>query len=141
MRSTASVRGHPIHPMLIPFPIAFLTGGFIADLVGTLSLRPTLYFIGYYLVIAGVVTALIAAIPGLIDYFFTVPPHSSAKRRATLHMITNLSLVVVFAAAWFLRGRSGAAPSTGVLLLETAGVVLLGMAGWMGGNLVSQNLI
>jgi nitrite reductase/ring-hydroxylating ferredoxin subunit/uncharacterized membrane protein len=141
MRSTASVRGHPIHPMLIPFPIAFLTGGFLADVVGVLSLRPTLYFLGYYLVIAGVGMALIAAIPGFIDYFFTVPPRSSAKKRATLHMITNLSLVLVFAVAWFSRNGAGAAPSTAVLMLETLGTVLLGVAGWMGGNLVSQNLI
>jgi nitrite reductase/ring-hydroxylating ferredoxin subunit/uncharacterized membrane protein len=141
MRSTASVRGHPIHPMLIPFPIAFLTGGFLADVVGVLSLRPTLYFLGYYLVIAEVGMALIAAIPGFIDYFFTVPPRSSAKKRATLHMITNLSLVLVFAVAWFSRNGAGAAPSTAVLMLETLGTVLLGVAGWMGGNLVSQNLI
>jgi nitrite reductase/ring-hydroxylating ferredoxin subunit/uncharacterized membrane protein len=127
--------------MLIPFPIAFLTGGFLADVVGVLSLRPTLYFLGYYLVIAGVGMALIAAIPGFIDYFFTVPPRSSAKKRATLHMITNLSLVLVFAVAWFSRNGAGAAPSTAVLMLETLGTVLLGVAGWMGGNLVSQNLI
>jgi nitrite reductase/ring-hydroxylating ferredoxin subunit/uncharacterized membrane protein len=127
--------------MIIPFPIAFLIGGFIVDVVGAVSLRPTLYFIGYYLVIAGVGTALLAAIPGFIDYFFTVPPRSSGKKRATLHMSANLSLVVVFAVAWFSRDGAGAAPSTGVLLLETLGTVLLGVSGWMGGNLVSQNMI
>ncbi len=141
MRSTASLKGHPIHPMLIPFPIAFLAGGTAFDFLGILLDRPTFTLVGYYLVIAGVGTALLAAIPGFIDYFFTVPPGSSGKARATRHMIANLVMVALFATAWLLRAGATPPPSTLTLLLEGAGVLLLGYAGWQGGTLVSRNLI
>lgn len=141
MRSTASIGGHPIHPILISFPLAFLSGGFVADMLGALLVRPFLWFIGYYLVIAGVGMALLAAIPGLIDYFFTVPPKSSAKARATRHMIAMLSTVALFAVSWMVRKASSDQPATISLALETVGAGLLAIGGWLGGTLVSRNLI
>jgi len=54
--------------------------------------------------LAGIVTALLAAIPGLIDYFSTVPPDSSAKAQATKHMLANLTAMALFAMAWWIRG-------------------------------------
>jgi nitrite reductase/ring-hydroxylating ferredoxin subunit/uncharacterized membrane protein len=141
MRSKASIGGHPIHPTLISFPLAFLSGGFVADFLGVLSARPFLWFIGYYLVIAGIGMALLAAIPGLIDYFFTVPPQSSAKARATRHMIAMLSTVALFAVSWMLRKASSDAPATLSLALEAVGAGLLGIGGWLGGTLVTRNLI
>jgi nitrite reductase/ring-hydroxylating ferredoxin subunit/uncharacterized membrane protein len=140
MRSRASISGHPIHPMLIPFPLAFLAGGFLFDLAGVVFLRPGLWLVGYYLTIAGVGTALLAAIPGFIDYFFTVPPKSSGKERATRHMLAMLTVVVLFAVAWFLRDGS-AAPGKVTLALEAVGAGLLGIGGWMGGTLVGRNMI
>ncbi len=141
MRSKASIGGHPIHPILINFPIAFLSGGFVADALGVILARPFLYFIGYYLVIAGVGMALLAAIPGLIDYFFTVPPQSSAKERATRHMVAMLSTVALFAVSWMLRKAPGDAPDTVALALEVVGALLLAIGGWLGGTLVTRNLI
>jgi nitrite reductase/ring-hydroxylating ferredoxin subunit/uncharacterized membrane protein len=127
--------------MLIPFPLAFLAGGFLFDLVGVVSIRPTLWLVGYYLTITGVGAALLAAIPGFIDYFFTVPPKSSGKERATRHMLVMLSVVTLFAVAWFLRDGREVAPGTATLALEFVGAGLLGIGGWMGGTLVTRNLI
>lgn len=141
MRSKANLKGHPIHPMLIPFPLAFLVGGFVFDLIGALAGRPALWTTGYYLVIAGILTALLAAVPGFIDYFYSVPPNSSGKRRATRHMIGNLTTVVIFAVAWVMRGGTDLAPGTLTLVLEAVGTALLGVGGWLGGTLVSRNLI
>jgi nitrite reductase/ring-hydroxylating ferredoxin subunit/uncharacterized membrane protein len=141
MRSRASIKSHPIHPMLIPFPLAFLFGGFFFDLVGVLSSRPALWLVGYYLTIAGVGTALLAAVPGFIDYFFTVPPRSSGKERATRHMLTMLAVVGLFTVACFLRDGSTTAPGTATLVLEGIGSGMLGIGGWMGGTLVGRNLI
>lgn len=141
MRSKANVNGHPIHPALISFPIAFLSGGAAFDLVGSILLRPPLWHIGYYLVIVGVVTALVAAVPGLIDYLFTVPPKSSGKARATRHMLAMLTTVVLFAIGWALRDSPALAPGNLPLLLEATGAILLGIGGWLGGTLVSRNLI
>jgi uncharacterized membrane protein len=93
MRSRASIRGHPIHPALIVFPFAFLVGALAFDAAGVVMDRPAFWTTGAYLALAGVGAALLAAIPGFIDYFFTVPPRSSAKVRATKHMLLNLSAV------------------------------------------------
>jgi uncharacterized membrane protein/nitrite reductase/ring-hydroxylating ferredoxin subunit len=141
MRSKASFRGHPIHPALIPFPFAFLTGGFAFDFAGSLLERPTWWTTGGYLSLAGIVAALVAAVPGFVDYFMTVPPQSSGKRRATKHMLLNLTAVVLFATAWLIRGHAAALPGTTILVLEGVGLVLLIVAGWMGGVLVNRNQI
>jgi nitrite reductase/ring-hydroxylating ferredoxin subunit/uncharacterized membrane protein len=141
MRSKASFKGHPIHPALIPFPFAFLYGGFVFDLVGRLAQRPPWWTTGAYLSLIGIVSALVAAVPGFIDYFNTVPPKSSGKRRATRHMLVNLAAVVLFSVAWIIRGEAGAVPGTSILLLEGIGLALLTAGGWMGGVLVNRNQI
>ena len=85
MRSKASFRGHPNHPALIPFPLAFLTGAFLFDVVGVVFNRPALWTTGAYLIVVGVIAGVFAAIPGLIDFLYTVPPNSSGKKRALKH--------------------------------------------------------
>src|SRR5688572_8947541 len=141
MRSRASIKGHPIHPALIPFPIAFLVGAFAFDAAGILFDHPTLWTTAGYLALAGVGAALIAAIPGLIDYFFTVPPNSSGKRRATKHMLVNLAAVSLFAVAWAMKGDPAVRPELLHLTLEGAGAGLLSIGGWMGGTLAFRNQI
>lgn len=141
MRSKASYRGHPIHPALIPFPFAFLYGAFLFDLAARLADRPGWWITGAYLSLVGVVAALIAAVPGFIDYFNTVPPKSSGKRRATKHMLANLGAVVLFVVAWMVRGHPETMPDLTVLVLEGIAVGLLTVGGWMGGVLVSRNQI
>src|SRR4051794_33562348 len=141
MRSRASVRGHPIHPALIPFPFAFLYGAFLFDLAGRWAERPGWWATGGRLGLLGIAAAVVAAVPGFIDYFFTVPPNSSGKRRATKHMVVNLTAVVLFAAAWAIRKEAGTSPGTAVLLLEGLGLGLLTVGGWLGGVLVNRNQI
>jgi nitrite reductase/ring-hydroxylating ferredoxin subunit/uncharacterized membrane protein len=141
MRSKASIRGHPIHPALIPFPFAFLTGAFVFDAAGRLADRPGLWTTGSHLAIAGVVAALVAAIPGLVDYLYTVPPRSTAKRRATKHLLVNLLAVALVAGAWIARRDMVDGPNTLVLGLELAALALLTAGGWMGGTLVNRNQI
>ncbi|MFN2566464.1 MAG: DUF2231 domain-containing protein [Gemmatimonadaceae bacterium] len=141
MRSKASFRGHPVHPALIPFPFAFLCGAFISDVAGRLAGRPMWWAIGAHLALAGVAMALIAAVPGFIDYLYTVPPRSTGKRRATRHMLVNLSAVALFVAAWGIRGSVDAMPGVVQLALEAFGAALLGVGGWMGGVLVNRNQI
>jgi len=141
MRSTAQFRGHPIHAMLIPFPLAFLTGAFLADLAGLFLDVEPLWTVAWYLAIAGVIAGLIAAVPGLVDYLFTVPPNSSAKTRATRHMLVNAGALVIFLLAWYVRGAPGLPPDPAIVLVEAVGVVLLVMGGWMGGTLVYRNQI
>ena len=141
MRSKANFRGHPIHPALIPFPFAFLTGALLFDAAGLLAGRPAWWTTGGHLAAAGVIAALVAAVPGFIDYFYTVPPKSSGKRRATKHMAVNLGAVALFVVAWLVRRGGSEGPSAAVLALEVVAVGLLAAGGWMGGVLVSRNQI
>lgn len=141
MKSRASVKSHPLHPILIPFPIAFLFGTFLFDAGSLLLGKPGWWTTGYYLNIAGILGALVAAIPGLVDYLHTVPPNSSAKTRATRHMAVNLSAVALFAVVLFLRPEIPDTAAAWLLGLEVAGLALMSVGGWLGGTLVYRNQI
>ena len=91
MRSTAQFKSHPLHPILIAFPVAFTTAAPAFDLVGVLAEWPTVWAAGAYLATAAVIAGVVAGVPGFIDYLYTVPPGSSAKKRATWHMAVNLA--------------------------------------------------
>jgi uncharacterized membrane protein len=140
MKSKASFKGHPVHPILIGFPIAFFIGTLIFDLFAFMKDSEDLWNTGYHLEFAGLISAVVAAIPGLIDFIFTVPPNSSAKKRAAKHGITNTVMLIVFAVAFFYRQREEVLVPI-LLGLEIVGVVLLSVAGWMGGTLVHKNQI
>jgi nitrite reductase/ring-hydroxylating ferredoxin subunit/uncharacterized membrane protein len=141
MRSKASFRSHPIHPALIPFPFAFLIGAFVFDGAGQFLDRPSLWTTGGHLAAAGIVTALVAAVPGFVDYIYTVPPRSTGKQRATRHMILNLTAVTLVAVAWIIRREMVEGPNALVLALELGALALLVAGGWMGGTLVNRNQI
>lgn len=140
MRSATSFKGHPLHPGLIPFPFAFLVGAFVFDLGGVFLDRPGLWNTGRHLAIAGVVMGVVAAIPGAIDYFKTVPPASTAKTRATRHALANLSSVSIFTLVALLRDPA-TGPDTLLLALEALGVGLIMVGAWMGGTLMVRNQI
>ena len=124
--------------MLVPFPLAFLTGAVFFDAVGWYLNLPAWWTTGGYLAALGILTALAAAVPGVVDYLYTVPPRSSGKKRATKHMAANLSSVVLFTAAWLFR--TGAA-SLSITAIEIVALVLLVTGAYMGGTLVTRNLI
>jgi len=141
LRSRAHFRGHPIHPAIVPLPLAFLIGAFGFDAAAVVFDDGNLARTAGLLSLVGIATALLAAIPGLIDYLFAVPPNSTGKRRATTHMIVNLSAVVLFAAAALLKNGFDSPPPLAILAIELVGVALLSAGGWMGGVLVSRNQI
>jgi nitrite reductase/ring-hydroxylating ferredoxin subunit/uncharacterized membrane protein len=140
MRSKVAFRGHPIHPALIPFPLAFLVGAFAFDAVGALLRRPDFWVTGRLLVIAGIAMGLLAAVPGVVDYLGTVPPRSSGKQRATRHALANSSALLLFGLSLLFRDDTGA-PGVAGLLLQAAGAGLLGFGSWLGGTLVTRNQI
>ena len=128
MKSKANLKGHPIHPILVGFPIAFFVGTLVFDLLAFVNDSGMLWQTGKYLEIAGIVSAAMAAVPGIIDYIFTVPPESSAKSRAAKHGILNVSMLIIFIVALIIREEDA---SMSVILLEGGGVVLLSISGWL----------
>jgi len=139
MRSRAHIKSHPIHPILVVFPIAFFIGTFIFDILGIIYNYEIFYAVSFYMQISGIIGAVLAAVPGAIDYFKTVPPNSSAKKRATKHALLNITNLILFLIAWILKGNN-INPYI-ILVLETIGIILLGIAGWLGGTLVYRNQI
>jgi len=141
MKSRAHFKSHPIHPILIVFPIAFLYGCVLADVLGRMLDGSSVLAAGGYMSVAAVITGLIAGVPGFIDYLYVVPPNSSAKKRATQHMLVNLVALAMVAIGWAFRDWETFTPSWITVALEVAGVGLVTWGGWMGGTLVHRNQI
>ena len=134
MGSRASLLKHPIHPMLVPFPIALWSFSLISDAVYGLGWGGTLWNeIAFYTMAGGIVGALAAAVPGLTDYLSMSDQETS--KIAKTHMIVNLMVVGIFIADLWLRTMF--APGAGLpVVLSVIGVALLGVSGWLGGELV-----
>ncbi len=139
--STAKVAGHPIHPMLIYFPIAFLVGTFLADIAYLIDGDPGFAKGAVWLLGFGIVTALLAALAGFADFF-----GDSRIRRigdAWQHVIGNLVAVALAIASFIVRLEAGAEAAVVPvgLLLSTAVVVILVFTGWKGGELVFRHRV
>ncbi|MBB1284279.1 Rieske 2Fe-2S domain-containing protein [Flavisolibacter sp. BT320] len=140
MKSRASLKSHPIHPMLIGFPISFFMGAFVFDFLSLVLDQEALATTGYYMVLAGIIVAVLAAVPGIIDFLYTVPPESSAKKRAAKHGLLNVINLLLFVTIFFLRKNDSISPAM-IVVLEGIGVGILSTAGWLGGTLVYRNQI
>ena len=133
MRTPASIARHPIHPMLVPIPIGLWLFSFACDLLFVLGAGATHWAtIGYYSMIAGIVGALVAAIPGLIDLIFLKGP---PKKIAIAHMTINVTVVILYAVNVGTR-IGGAAIAGTPLVLSIIAVSLLAVSGWLGGHMV-----
>ncbi|HWR14523.1 MAG TPA: DUF2231 domain-containing protein [Terriglobales bacterium] len=141
MRSRASIKSHPLHPMLVAFPIGLLVTSFVFDLISVWRDFPSLWSAAWYCVIAGLIGAVLAAVPGAIDLFAVVPPNSSGRRRGYKHAILNLLVIIAFVAVAAYRGSPDVRPNATSLLLSAIGVVLIGISGWLGATLVYRNQI
>lgn len=141
MRSRAHLGSHPIHPMLVGFPIALWISAFILDCVGVATADARYWQAGFFVVIGGCIGAAAAAVPGVIDLFSVVPERSSAKRRGLLHGGLNSLILLLFVAMAAYRGSAEAQPTALALLLEGIGVAGLAVSGWLGATLVFRNQI
>ncbi len=141
MRSSAHINGHPIHPMLVGFPAAYLLGTACIDVFARAANRPRLFRTAGHLSTLGLASAAAAAVPGLLDYLSVVPPKSSAMRRATQHLIANVSALGFFLLARAGRKHEDAPPASWSLGAEVVGAGLLTAGGWLGGTLVFRNQI
>ncbi len=124
MRSKAHFKTYPLHPILIPFPIAFFTGTLVFDIVAGISGNESFQVTASYLLTGGIGTALLAAIPGFLDFLYTVPPDSTGKTRAATHAVLNLCMVGLFAAAFVYRQTNDALHGL-LLIIEGSGFILM----------------
>lgn len=138
--STAAIRGHPIHPMLVPFPLAFLVGALLTDLAYWLTIDPFWARASLWLIGAGVLSGAVAALFGLIDYV--------TIRRARehilgwIHFLGNATALVLSLVNWLLRpDEPAAAILPWGLLLSAIVASILGVTGWAGGELSYRHRI
>jgi len=136
MESRAKLLGHPIHPMLIVFPLGLLGMAVIFDIIRLIWGKNALGVASYYMIAAGVVTGLIAAVFGFVDWL-AIPSGTRAKAVGTWHAIGNVVIVILFAVSWWLR-RPNPSASTTAFVLGLIGLGLALVTGWLGGELVDR---
>lgn len=134
MASPASFGKHPIHPILVAFPIGLWIFSLVCDLIFLLGWGGLVWKdVAYYTMAGGIVGALLAAVPGLVDLLSLSDP--KVKKIGVWHMSINLLAVGLFAVNFLLRGGATAEAKL-PLVLSVIGVVLIGISGWLGGEMV-----
>lgn len=139
--SKIKVLDHPVHPMLVAFPITLFTMTLVAFIAYAVGSDVTWFRVGYWANVAGVVAALVAALPGFIDWL-GIPNHLEAKRVGVLHMVLNLIVVAIFAinlGAQAAHLDDVAPPAALAVLLSAVGVVTLLVSGYFGWSLVQTH--
>jgi uncharacterized membrane protein len=142
MKTKASFAGGPIHPMFVHYPIALWTTSVITDLIFYFCRNTSLILISKFLIAAGIVGAILAAIPGLIDW--TGITDTAVKKTGNLHLILNVSALILFSASLYLRMKNYGAPLVGFHLkvpfvISVAGWLDMAIAASFGGKLVYEH--
>jgi uncharacterized membrane protein len=138
MDSRAKAAGHAIHPILIVYPLGLLSTAVVFDIIGLITDRPSFAVAAAYTMAAGLIGGVVAAVFGLVDWT-AIPAGTRAKRVGIFHGLANAIVVALFLVSWLLRlNADGWEPSTAALVLGFAGVLVSGIGGWLGGELVER---
>ncbi|MFY1587278.1 DUF2231 domain-containing protein [Micromonospora sp. WMMD734] len=138
MESRLKVLGHPVHPMLVMFPVALLVTGTLFDVVDTVGGPDFLAEVAYWNLTVGLVGGLLAAVAGAFD-LLAIPAGTRAKRVALTHAAANVAVILLFAAVWAVRLNAGSRSAGGALIaIEVVGLAILGVSAWLGGELVDR---
>jgi uncharacterized membrane protein len=136
MKAKATLLGHPIHQMLIVFPLGLLGTAAVFDVLFLLSQKEIMAVVSYWMITAGIVGAVVAIPFGMIDYSI-IPPNTRAKRIGFLHGFGNGIVSLFFGLSWLFRAPD-TPPSMMALACSFAGVALSLVTAWLGGELVSR---
>jgi len=137
MESKAKLFGHAIHPILIVYPLGLLSAAVIFDVIYLATGNTTWSTVSFWMIAAGIIGGLLAAVFGLIDYL-NIPSGTRASRIGLLHGLTNVGVVILFIASWLLRRDTPDVPPTAALALSFIGVAAALLGGWLGGELVER---
>jgi uncharacterized membrane protein len=137
MHSRAKILGHPIHQILIVFPLGLLATAVIFDIIDLVSDNRRWTEIAYWMIYAGIIGGLAAAVFGLIDWL-AIPGNTRAKSVGAIHGLANVLVVGLFIGSCLLRHDAPAEPPTLALGLSFIGFAIAGVAGWLGGKLVTR---
>jgi uncharacterized membrane protein len=138
MQVKAKVLGHPVHQMLIVFPLGLLVTSLIFDFIYLGNRSGRIADASFWMISAGIIGALCAAAFGVIDWL-GIPTHTRAKAIGLWHGIGNIIVVGLFILSWVLRyNASTTAPSGGAIWISAIAVGLALVTGWLGGEMVDR---
>ncbi|WP_432956261.1 DUF2231 domain-containing protein [Micromonospora haikouensis] len=138
MESRLKVLGHPVHPMLITFPVGLLVTAVIFDVVDTVGGPAFLGEVAYWNITVGLIGGLLAAAAGAFD-LLAIPTGTRAKRVGLTHAAANLAVILLFAAVWVVRLNAESRAAGGALIaIEVVALAILGASAWLGGELVDR---
>jgi uncharacterized membrane protein len=137
MASKASIAGHPIHPMLVAFPIGLWVTSFALDIWFYFNRNPSWLLVSKFMIAAGCLGALAAAVAGIVDW--TGLKDREVVKIANWHARLNVLALIIFAISLYFRMRAGGDivgnKLTIPFLLSFVGVILIGISGWLGGEM------
>jgi len=137
MEARVKFAGHPVHQMLIVFPLGLLSTAVIFDAIHLATGSVTASMSSYWMIAAGVIGGLCAAVFGVVDWW-AIPKGTRAYRLDLLHGIGNVCVVALYAVSWFLRRPDPGHPSATALITMLVGAILSLLIGWLGGELVDR---
>ena len=135
MRAKARLLGHPIHPMLVVFPLGLLVAAAIFDVIYIFTHNGHWADLSFWMIASGIIGGLIAAVFGAIDWL-GIPDGTRAKYIGLIHGLSNVMVVILFIVSWFIRRPSPAAPPMTAMMLDWIGIGIALFASWLGGELV-----
>ena len=141
MYSKVKIFGHPLHVMLVGFPVAFYTAAFVCFICYNSNQDPFWFKVAYVANLAGIIMAALAALPGFIDWLF-IPSATKAKKTGILHMLCNVTALLLFGInMWLINDQwDTPAPAPGyAVMLTGVGFVLTIIAGFLGWTLVQKH--
>ncbi len=137
MRARARLVGHAVHPMLVVFPLGLFATSVIFDIIRLAGGGPGFGVASFYMIPAGVLGGLVAAVFGLADWL-AIPAHSRARQVGAFHGIGNVIVTLLFLVSWVARFTNPREPPLAAFILALVGVLLALFTGWLGGELVER---
>ncbi len=135
MESHSKVAGHPLHTILVAFPLGLLSASLFFDAKAKIGHSPDDAKVARALIGGGVLMGLLAAAVGLVDYR-AIPTGTRAKAIGTTHALGNVLVLSLFTLSWLKRRPNETMPDNSALALSALGGALAGLTGWLGGELV-----
>jgi uncharacterized membrane protein len=134
MRTPTSLKGHPLHPILVAMPIGLFVFSVIADIIYLAHWGgPHWQSVAYFNLAAGIISAFVAAVPGSIDLLSVSDP--TIRKIGIVHMAVMLLTVAIFAVDFWMR-RSQRYAYWSPFVISVIGLLTLLVGGWWGAKLV-----
>ncbi len=137
MESKAKLLGHALHQMLIVFPLGLLSTAVLFDIIYMVTRDVRWTQASYFMIAAGVIGGLAAALFGWIDWF-GIPRGTRAWRIGLIHGVGNVVVLILFALSWLLRRSDPGSPASEAVAAALGGFVLSAVTAWLGGELVDR---